>query len=70
MKIIATRQKYIKVADLSDYGWVTVQAYENDDLATGSDDEKRLEKAEKEAEKQVAKMCQASGGYGKCKAGN
>ena len=40
IKAITKRQKHIKVADRSDYGWATVQAYDTDDLASGSDDEK------------------------------
>ena len=36
------RQKHIKVTNHSDYGWATVQAYDTDDLASGSDDKKRL----------------------------
>ena len=55
IKAITKRQKYIKVADRSDYGWATIQAYDTDDLASSSDDEKRLEKAKKEAERRAAK---------------
>ena len=62
MKAIAKRQKHIKVADRSDYGWATVQAYATDDLASGLDDEKRLEKAEKEAERQAAKKRKGASG--------
>ena len=62
MKAIAKRQKHIKVADRSDYGWATVQAYDTDNLASGLDDEKRLEKAEKEAERQAAKKRKGASG--------
>ena len=55
MKAITKRQTHIKVANRSDYGWATVQAYDTDDLASGSDDEKRLEKAKKEAERRATK---------------
>ena len=39
-------QKLIKLADWSEYGWRTVEEYEEDDLAKDSDDEKRIGKAE------------------------
>ena len=42
IEAITKRQKHIKVANHSDYGWATVQAYDTDDLASGSDDKKRL----------------------------
>ena len=47
---IARRQKRIKIADRSEYGWTTVELYEHDELVSDSADEKKLEKAEKEAE--------------------
>ena len=47
IKAITKRQKHIKVADRSDYSWATVQAYDTDDLASGSDDEKDLRKQKK-----------------------
>ena len=62
MKAIAKRQKHKKVADRSDYGWATVKAYDTDDLASGSDDEKRLEKLEKEAERRAAKKRKGASG--------
>ena len=51
IRAIETRQKHIKVADRSEYGWVTVSVYEDDALADNSEDERRLEKAEREAER-------------------
>ena len=45
---IACRQKRIKIADRSEYGWTTVELYEHDELVSDSADEKKLEKAEKE----------------------
>ena len=48
--MIEKRQKHIKVADRSEYGWVTVGVCEDDALADDSEDEKKLERAEKEAE--------------------
>ena len=44
-------QKHIRVADSSDYGWSTVQLYDAHSLAADSEDEKRLKKAEREAER-------------------
>ena len=51
LKTLEKRQKHIKVADRSEFGWATVEHYESHPLATDSDDEKRLDKAEKEAER-------------------
>ena len=45
-ELITARQKLIRIADRSEYGWNTVAEYEEDELADGSDDEKRLYKAE------------------------
>ena len=49
--IIKKRQKLIKIADKSKDGWLVVEEYESDDLASGTDDEKRLKKARSKAEK-------------------
>ena len=49
MKLMEKRQKHIKVADRSDYGWSMVKHYDSHPLADDSNDEKRLEKAEREA---------------------
>lgn len=54
MKAIDVRQKHIKIADHSELGWAVVAAYEEEELASDSDDEKRIYKAEREAE-QIAK---------------
>ena len=53
--LIADRQKLIKIADRSDFGWEVVEEYEEDELAENSGDEKRLAKAEKAAERKVSK---------------
>ena len=63
IKSLEKRQKHIKVADRSDYGWATVELYDSHPLADNSDDEKRLEKAEKEAER-VANKRRRGGGAG------
>ena len=50
---LAERQKLIKIADRSANGWGVVAEYTADELAADSDDEKRLEKAEKAAERKA-----------------
>ena len=45
------RMKIIKVADRSKYGWETAKAYMSDDLASDSEDEKKIRRAENEAAK-------------------
>ena len=52
-KLLKDRQKLIRIADRSEYGWATVSEYEEDELADGSDDEKRLYRAELRAGKKV-----------------
>ena len=46
-------EKLIKIADRSANGWGVVAEYTADELAADSDDEKRLEKAEKAAERKA-----------------
>ena len=55
MKLLAERQKLIKIADRSEYGWGVVAKYTADELANGSDNEKWLEKAETVAERKALK---------------
>ena len=43
--------KAIKIAYKSDYGWATVTEYLSDELASDTEDEKRLYRSEKRAEK-------------------
>ena len=61
MKAIEVRQKHIKIADRSELGWAVVSAYEEDELASDSDDDKRIYRAEREAER-VAKRKRPGGG--------
>ena len=58
LKSLATRQKYIKITDRSEYGWATVKHYQDDLLASDSEDEKNSDRAEKKARKDAE--CQAS----------
>ena len=44
-ELLRKRQKLIKIADKSRDGWQVVAEYESDELASGSEDEKRLKKA-------------------------
>ena len=48
---IKKRKKLIKIADKSKDGWLVVEEYESDDLASDTDHEKRLKKARSQAEK-------------------
>jgi hypothetical protein len=50
-KKVSHRNKLIKIADRSKFGWLTVAEYQKDQLAEDSDDEKRLKTSEKMAEK-------------------
>ena len=52
---LARRQKLIKLADRSELGCAVVEEYDADMLAHDSDDEKKIEKAEKAAERKLAK---------------
>ena len=46
---IEARIKLIKIADKSEQGWQTVAEYVTNELADDSDDEKRLDRAERTA---------------------
>ena len=54
-QLIARRQKLLKLADRSEFGWAVVEEYIDDDLAEDSDDEKRIERAERAAERKIVK---------------
>ena len=47
----ASRQKHIRIADRSEFGWATVEEYVEDELAEGEDDEKRIQRADLRARK-------------------
>ena len=57
---LKTRQKHIKVADRSRFGWGTVRHYQSDPLADNEDDEKQLRRSEKEAEHEFREFEEAS----------
>ena len=48
-KLIHKRQKLIKIADRCKDGWQVVEEYESDELASNSEDEKKLKKAKEAA---------------------
>ena len=47
--VLNNRQKIIKLADKSEFGWATVQEYVCDDLADDETDASKIKKAEKRA---------------------
>ena len=55
MELLSRRKKLIKLADRSEAGWALVEEYVEDDLAEDSEDERRIEKAERAAERKIAK---------------
>ena len=54
--VAANRQKIIKLADKSDFGWATVQEYVADDLADNDVDASKIKKAEKRAAAKVKSL--------------
>ena len=53
MDIISHRQKCIKLADSSEHGWRVVQEYEAHPLAENSDDEKKIYRAQVQADRKI-----------------
>ena len=51
--IVTQRIKAIKLADKSEFGWQSINEYLSDELASDSDDEKRMYGAERRAEKKI-----------------
>ena len=56
ISLINNRQKIIKLADKSDFGWATVQEYVADDLADNDVDASKIKKAEKRAAAKVKSL--------------
>ena len=54
-QLVSKRVKAIKLADKSEFGWATVNEYLSDELASDSDDEKRIYRAERRAERKINK---------------
>ena len=54
LALLSERQKLIKLVDRSEHGWGVVAEYTADELAEDSDDEKRIFKAEKAAERKAS----------------
>ena len=54
--LFTKRMKVIKIADKSQYSWATVQEYNSDELASDSEDEKRLFRSERRTEKKVKEV--------------
>lgn len=52
---ITKRMKHIRIADKSESGWLTVNEYIPDEVASDSDDEKRIRRAENEAQRKRKK---------------
>lgn len=52
-EVVSKRIKVIKMADKSDFGQSTVNEYLSDELTSNSDDEKRMYKAERRAERKT-----------------
>ena len=50
ISLTGKRIKVIKLADRSEFGWSTVSEYLSDDLASNSEDEKRIFRSERRAE--------------------
>ena len=57
---IRRRQKLIKIADRDKDGWQVVEEYEIDELASGSEDEKRLKKAKEAASRKRRQKFQST----------
>ena len=55
IELIDQRQKLILIADKSDYGWKTVGEYLDNELADDDQDAKKMKKAEKDAQRKIAK---------------
>ena len=64
-ELIRKRQKLIRIADKSADGWKVVDEYVSDELASGSEDEKRLKKAKEAASRKRRQPTQGCSGTDK-----
>ena len=53
MSLLHNRQKLIKLADKSEFGWATVQEYLDDELADDEANASKIKKAEKRAHSKI-----------------
>ena len=60
IKLIARRQKLIKLADKSETGWLAVDEYQSDELTEDSADEKRIRKAQDKAVRRKFQMAKSA----------
>ena len=54
--LLKQRQKKVKLADKSKAGWLAVKEYEAEELASNSEDEKRIKKAQASALRKKSKV--------------
>ena len=54
-ELVSNCGEAIKLADKSEFGWVTVNEYLSDELVSDSDDDNRIYRAEKRAERKINK---------------
>ena len=54
--LLEEQQKLIRLADRSEHSWSVVDEYTADNLADDSDDERRIEKAKRAAERKAGKQ--------------
>ena len=54
-ELVSKLVKAIKLAEKSDFGWATINEYLSDELASDSDDEKRIYRAERRAARKINK---------------
>ena len=64
-ELIRKRQKLIRISDKSADGWKVVDEYVSDELASGSEDEKRLKKAKEPASRKRRQPAQGRSGLDK-----
>ena len=64
-ELIRKRQKLIRITEKSADGWKVVDEFVSDELASGSEDEKRLKKAKEAASRKRRQPTQGRSGTGK-----